>query len=428
MDYSEKIAESKRLFKDAKQRFAEGDAEAKAHIPDMISEAQRLKGEAEQEMEIEEALLETAALEKKVKTQAGGHPVAPNEFKSFVDFLIAVRKSKEPDRYGPWHPGLKWVDPEPADTKAMAEGVGATGGFLVPPDYRAEVLAVAAESSIVRPRARIIRMNSRTVQFPVLDQTNTTAGVSPFFGGFQVFWTEEATAKDENTPTFRQITLTAHELSAISYLSDSLLADSAVSLADFMNSEYGMPGVIAWTEDDVFLNGTGAGQPQGVIGAGCTIAEPRNVANQFSFDDAADMLQDFLPRRNGVWVISQSLMSMVIQMAGPTGNASYVWIANGRDGIPANMLGYPIIWSEKPPVRGTTGDVGLYNFKHYLIGDRQQTLIDTSIHARYIYNQTTWRCVHRVDGQPGLSAPLTLKDGTTQVSPFVVLSSTATGS
>ena len=195
-----------------------------------------------------------------------------------------------------------------------------------------------------------------------------------------------------------------------------------------MNSEYGMPGAIAWTEDDVFLNGTGAGQPQGVIGAGATIAEPRNVAGQFSFDDAADMLQDFLPRRNGVWVISQSLMSQTIQMAGPTGNASYVWISNGRDGIPANMLGYPIIWSEKPPIRGTRGDVGLYNFQHYLLGDRQQATIDISIHNRFEFNQTTWRCVHRVDGQPGLSVPLTLKDGTTQVSPFVVLDATATGS
>ncbi len=33
----------------------------------------------------------------------------------------------------------------------------------------------------------------------------------------------------------------------------------------------------------------------------------------------------------------------------------------------------------------------------------------------------TWRVVERVDGQPWIEKPITLQDGTTQVSPFVAL-------
>ena len=36
-------------------------------------------------------------------------------------------------------------------------------------------------------------------------------------------------------------------------------------------------------------------------------------------------------------------------------------------------------------------------------------------------NQMTWRVVERVDGQPWLEKAVTLQDGTSTVSPFVVL-------
>ena len=40
---------------------------------------------------------------------------------------------------------------------------------------------------------------------------------------------------------------------------------------------------------------------------------------------------------------------------------------------------------------------------------------------RFRNDLIAWRAVHRVDGQPWLSAPITLADGTTDISPFVIL-------
>jgi HK97 family phage major capsid protein len=82
------------------------------------------------------------------------------------------------------------------------------------------------------------------------------------------------------------------------------------------------------------------------------------------------------------------------------------------------------VWTEKVPRVGTTGDVVLADWRYYLLGDRQATTIESTKFDRWAYDETSWRVVHRVDGQPWLSAPLTYQDGTTQVSPFVVLSST----
>ena len=119
-------------------------------------------------------------------------------------------------------------------------------------------------------------------------------------------------------------------------------------------------------------------------------------------------------------------MPSIMQLNGPAGNPSYVWIPNAREGMPSTLFGYPVDWTEKVPVLGTAGDIGLYNWAHYLIGSRQATTIDSSAHYQFRRDQIVWRAVHRVDGQPWLSAPWTLQDGETQISPFVILGDIAT--
>ena len=82
---------------------------------------------------------------------------------------------------------------------------------------------------MVRPRATVIPMTSRSLQVPYLDVTNTpNAGDTAFFGGLVGRWTEEASTLNETEPTFRQLELVAHELSGYSLMSNALLADNAI--------------------------------------------------------------------------------------------------------------------------------------------------------------------------------------------------------
>jgi HK97 family phage major capsid protein len=123
----------------------------------------------------------------------------------------------------------------------------------------------------------------------------------------------------------------------------------------------------------------------------------------------------------GVWHITQNAMASIIQMAGPSGNASYIWQPSARDGVPDRILGLPVLWTEKLPTAGQAGDILLANWPYYYVGDRQRTTIESTNIELFRYDKTSWRCVHRVDGQPALSAPLTLADGVSQISPFVIL-------
>ncbi|HLY73650.1 MAG TPA: phage major capsid protein, partial [Planctomycetota bacterium] len=58
--------------------------------------------------------------------------------------------------------------------------VPADGGFLIPERLRSEILQVALESAIVRPRAQVIPMDSLRVPIPMID---VTSNVSSVFGG-----------------------------------------------------------------------------------------------------------------------------------------------------------------------------------------------------------------------------------------------------
>ena len=168
------------------------------------------------------------------------------------------------------------------------------------------------------------------------------------------------------------------------------------------------------------MNGTGAGQPLGVIGAPATIAVPRAVAGAIGINDIFNMLRDF-QGVSPVWVANQRTMPQILNLNGPAGNPSYVWIGNGRDQMPTTLMGYPIFFVENAADLGARGDIGLYDFSKYLIGDRQAVTVDSSKHYRFRNDITSWRAVHRVDGRPWLSTPITYRSGNQQVSPFVVL-------
>jgi len=411
----------------SKQRYAEAkEILGREHTPEEFEQATKLVEEAKA-LQLKAQLLTDvgAAAAKFVQPEEDKTaPIGSAKFENMEEFIaesVKAFKGGKPDpRLVSWKQGAT-----PEERKDLVEGVGASGGFLVPTEFYSQLMAVDAESAIVRPRATKIRMRRRQVDIPVLDQTTTTAGIPHWYGGMIFYWTEEATSKTETQPKFRKISLVAHKLTGYTEVSDELLDDSAISLSDFFNSSLGFAGGISWLEDYAFLRGTGAGPPQGVVTAGATITVPRGATTTpVVYLDIVNMMESFLPSARGVWVMNQTVMSNLFQMTVGTSN---VWQPNMQAGVPGNLFGMPVIFTEKLPAVGTAGDVLLADFRYYLIGDRQATTIEsTQFGTGWQYDLTSWRAVHRVDGQPWLSTSLTYQDGTVAVSPFVILGAKTT--
>lgn len=435
MTLKEKIEKANLLFEEAKAIVAKGDdatVEEKAKVEPLLDEAQALKAEAYQMKRIVDygaQMVAEAEIEQDPDSEKQERE-DPTEFKEWSNFLQSAYAAHHPQREGPRDPRLqefreKVDDDMTPQEKQMIEAVGGQGGFLVPTEFLAQLQAAIAESAIVRPRASIIRMRRRSIEVPVLDQTATgVVGQPGWFGGMIFAWGPEALEKVMTEAKFRQIALVAHKLYGYTRASNELVADSAISLGDFLGGPLGLAGGISFMEDYAFLMGTGAGQPLGVITSvnQPTIVVARATAGQITYPDICNMMERFLPSAgNGCWVVTQSGMSELLQMSGPAGNPSYVWAPNAQERVPGYLFGYPVLWSEKVPRIGVQGDILLADFAHYLIGDRQATTVEATQFDRWAYDQTSWRAVHRVNGQPWLSAPITYMDQIQSVSPFVIL-------
>jgi HK97 family phage major capsid protein len=136
------------------------------------------------------------------------------------------------------------------------------------------------------------------------------------------------------------------------------------------------------------------------------------------------MLSRLLPSSytKAVWYVSPSVVTDLLQMKDGANRAIFISIDQGVTRPPVwKLLNLPVIITEKLPALGTTGDVMLVDPSLYVIGDRMQLEIAASEHVNFLKNQMTWRFVQRVDGQPWMDKPVTLQDGSSQVSPFVIL-------
>ncbi len=340
--------------------------------------------------------------------------------RSFGRFLLAVRHG---DRKTLDDMGSRFVEWEDASTKAaMSTQTGTTGGYLVPTEFHSKLMALVAEKSVVRPRATVIPMASREMEVPAIDVTTAPAsGDTAFLGGVVARWTEEASSVNETEPTLKQVKLTNYELSGYSKVSNTLLADAqAVGLDALLMQLFSR--AIAWYEDHAFLRGNGVGKPLGILSWPGLISVTRSGASAVALADVAGMYGRLLPGGNMqsiIWAVHPTVLVKLLTM---TGGDNVIFLGNDVTGKPRwQILGHDVVVSEKLPALNTAGDILLMDLAHYLIGDRQQLEIAFSDHVAFLSNQSVWRFVSRVAGQPWLRDKVTLSDATNTLAPFVAL-------
>jgi HK97 family phage major capsid protein len=305
--------------------------------------------------------------------------------RTFGDFCLAIARGDR--KYVEQYYDSRFVEYQAK--AALGEASGVTGGYTVPPDFYRSLLALISENSFIRPRAFVLPMASATLQFPYLDVTTVqSAGVSPFFGGVQMYWTAEAQTRTETEPQFKQMELKAWELSGYSVSSNVLLQDSAIGLEKFLMTIFAR--AIAWFEEYAFLQGNGVGKPQGMLGCPAALTVNRGGgANTVVFADVATMWSKLLPHSWGsaVWTFSPSVVPQLLQLKDGANRAIFISIDQGAVKTPVwSLLGRPAFPTEKVPALGTKGDLMLLDPTLYVIGDRMQIEIAASEHVNFLKN------------------------------------------
>lgn len=296
------------------------------------------------------------------------------------------------------------------------------GGFLVPEEFRATLLELAMETSIVQPRATVIPMTALKLRIPMID-SNTNVG--QVMGGMVAYWTEEQAELVESQAKFGSVLLEAQKLTGLSGVPNELMMD-APGMAAFVERSW--PRALAFFADIAYIRGDGVGQPLGFLGAANTaavaVAAVNGAENTITATNIFDMASRMLPTSfgNAVWLVAHDAMPQIFKLAAE--DDSPVFLTNIANGWPVTILGRPVIFTEKSVKLGTRGDIALVDLSYYLIGDRMTMQMARSEHAQFTKDKTMFRIIQRTDGRPWLNTPITpANNSTATLTPFVELES-----
>jgi HK97 family phage major capsid protein len=342
-------------------------------------------------------------------------------FRNLADFAFAVRRAVQ-------GAGMDDRLRNASLTTYGAEGVGADGGFAVPPDFRTEIMNLVQGEESLFSRVDAIPTSSNSVTVPT-DET-TAWGTS----GVRVYSRAEAAAMTQSKPALKEITVRLNEIYALVPLTDELLEDSPM-LSRLIATKAGEAMQFKMT--DYIINGTGAGQPLGIANSGALVTVSKEASQAVDTIHAKNIAKMWsrMPaqvRNRSVWLMNQDcetqLMELGFQVQNPANNSATGGIPlfmppGGLSTLPySTLLGRPVITTEACATLGDLGDIYLAYLPGYFLPYKAGGIKgDVSMHLWFDQATTAYRWTFRFGGQPWLSAPISRKSGSNTLSHFITL-------
>ena len=199
--------------------------------------------------------------------------------------------------------------------------------------------------------------------------------------------------------TFGQKTLNAYKLAAQTIVTNELLFDNAFDLENFIITDFA--DALASKEEDLFINGTGANQPTGILttaAADLTMIQ-QTVGANIAADDLLNLVYK-LPRpyrKNAVFLVNDATLAAIRKLK--DANQAYMWQPSFEAGEPDRLLGYPVYTSPyMPTIAAGEMVLAFGDFSNYVIGDRGQRTFQ-QLNELYAPNFCTGYIItERVDG------------------------------
>lgn len=314
------------------------------------------------------------------------------------------------------------VDPRLVQNASLstfgAEETGADGGFAVPPDFRSEIQSLVTGESSMLAQCDSMPTSSNRVTFPTDESTAWQTS-----GGVLTYWGSEAGTMTQSKPALKEVGVTLHKLYAFVPVTDEMLEDVPM-MSRYLAGKAGDKLNFAIT--DAIVNGTGSGQPLGLMNAACKVAVAKEGSQAADTIVSANILKMYARQLNpgrAVWLANADTLSQLLTLnlefkssagAGIAAGVRFPTITMpGENGQTfASIMGRPVIITEACDTVGDEGDLifvdlaGGY-FAPYKAGGIRN---DVSMHLWFDQGVTAFRWTMRMGGQPWLSAPISAKN------------------
>jgi HK97 family phage major capsid protein len=336
-------------------------------------------------------------------------------FENMGEFLSALYRKSKGEGYD--------ARLEPLQVRASITETGppSEGGFMVPTQFVERALNENLEDTVLLQLCDRQIMTTNAMTMPAFVD-NSHSATAPF----GITWTMIAEAGSwgtlQGTP-FRSMELNAHKAGALFLVSNEWLSDSSAGIKQRLENIW--RASLRWFVEDLLWAGTGAGEPLGALIGGGALSIPIETGQHkdtILTENVVNMWARLRPgsHSRAIWACNASCfpqLATLVLSVGTGGSPVSLLTTNQGSGIagaPSTaILGRPLYISEHLPALGDAGDLVLCDPTLYLLGDRQQIILDVSPHVRFESDQTVFRASARLDAQPIYSEVLTPKNGST---------------
>lgn len=251
--------------------------------------------------------------------------------------------------------------------------------------------------------ARRYTVNGRTLRIPIALQTGV-ANTRPNAGIANISIVGEASTKPTAEPAFGQQLLTVYKYAAISQFGDETLADDFTGdLQPVVTSLVGGQ-ILNRINEDITISGTNTSMPMGALNTAnpSLLTVTRQTANTVTTQDVFKMYSRHTHGPQSFWLCSRRVVEALFALvlpAGSTGTSILSFLPDLR-GVPQmRILGIPVFVTDLLQVSlGTQGDFNLVNPEFYALAMRRELTIESSIHAAFSQDVTTYRMLARAGG------------------------------
>lgn len=240
----------------------------------------------------------------------------------------------------------------------LQEGIDADGGYLVPEEYDSRLIEGLSEENVFRKLATTITTSG--------ERKINIAATKP-----AAAWIEEGEALTFGDATFAQINLDAHKLHVAVKVTEELLYDNAFGLENYIIRQFAK--ALANAEEDAFLNGSGVGQPLGLLSeeGGAEIGITTAAVDDITYGEVVRLVYSLKRpyRKNAAFLCNDQTIAYLRTLTDTTGRP--LWRDSLEDGEPGRILGFKVYTSPYFPVM-TAGlpAIAFGDFSYYNIGDR----------------------------------------------------------
>ena len=386
---------------------------------------------------------------------------AADQFKSAGDFFSCVAKAGS--SVNPvMDPRLAEYISVRSDASGQNITTDADGGYLIPPDYSDELVKHMESESVLLPEVQHVPISGNRLIVNEFDETSRKdsraadagQGISAIKGrngGILSYWKGEAAEYTASQMKFKQTTTTLGKLTGLCYATEEMLEDlpaMSALIGGAFSDEF------AFKCDDAILNGTASNMPLGILnGSNASLV---TISKESGQADASVVLNNILKMFNAMptknrarakWYVNQDIELLLYALLMNTGSLSYTGTDAGSEdvavsasyGVPifmpasglaaapnGTLLGRPIVPIEQAPAVGSKGDMLFADLSQYRWIDKGGMNGQTSIHVRFLYDETAFKFTYRAGGRPIWSNTMEAYSGSTVRSPFVALGARTT--